>query len=82
MASVSTNVYRQHTPLHQILCDGWMRGFHFEQTLNEASNAGYARCVVEPMLDKEWVRLDAELATWESKCTARPSFEEADLLSL
>lgn len=79
---IATTVYRRHTPLHQILCDGWMRDFHPEQTVLEASNAGYARCVVEPMIAKEWARLDKELATWESKCTARPSFEEADLLSL
>ena len=57
----SPNVYNRHTKLNIILLGGWSRGFQPEQTLREASAAGYARCVVEPRLKAYWGRLDAEV---------------------
>lgn len=70
----SHNVYRMHTPLSIIIQDGWMRGFEPQQTLQEASNAGFARCVVKPMIAKEWERMDKELADYEAnKCTTVPA---------
>lgn len=77
----SRNVYRMHTPLKIILQDGHMRGFKPQQTLREASNAGFARCVVEPLLIKEWDRLDKELADFEAtNCTTQPPV--TDLIKL
>ena len=70
------NVYKPHTPLHEIICDGWARGFDPEQTLREASNAGFANCIVEPELKMAWARMDAGLAEAEAKCTARPTIEQ------
>lgn len=70
------NVYKPFTPLHAIICDGWSRGFKPEQTLREASNAGYAMCIVEPELKQAWARMDEGLAALEKQCTARPSFDE------
>lgn len=55
------NVYVMHTTLKHIIADGFWMGFHPEQTIREASNAGYARCVVEPRLYKDWERLNDEL---------------------
>lgn len=69
------NVYKEGTPLHEIICDGWARGFRPEQTLREASNAGFANCIVEPELKTAWARMDAGLAEAEAQCTARPSFK-------
>lgn len=57
----SPNVYKRHTKLNSILLDGWSMGFQPEQTLREASAAGYALCVVEPQLNAYWGRLDAEV---------------------
>lgn len=59
------NVYRRYTKLQYILEDGWSRGFEPEQTLQEASAAGYARCVVEPILQPTWDRLDAEFQAYQ-----------------
>ena len=59
------NVYRRHTKLQYILEDGWSRGFEPEQTLQEASAAGYARCVVKPLLQITWDRLDAEFQEYQ-----------------
>ena len=55
------NLYNRHTKLKTILLDGWGRGLQPEQTLREASAAGYALCVVEPRLNAYWGRLDAEV---------------------
>lgn len=55
------NVYLKATPLREILLDGWARGFHWSQTLREASCAGYSNCIVEDLVHKEWARLDREM---------------------
>ncbi|MNF46484.1 hypothetical protein D3C85_493350 [compost metagenome] len=70
------NVYKRGTPLHVIICDGWARGCDPEQTLREASNAGYAQCIVEPEMKMAWTRMEAELNKLESRCTARPAVEQ------
>jgi hypothetical protein len=70
------NVYKRGTPLHVIIWDGWARGFDPEQTLREASNAGYAMCIAEPEMKKAWVRMEIELLTREARCTARPTVEQ------
>lgn len=71
------NVYKRHTRLLTILDVGWAMGLLPEQTLREASNAGYARCVVEPALHREWARLDAE---YQDYCDNHPhTFEPIEL---
>lgn len=62
----SHNVYRKYCPLNVIFIDGWARGLKPEQTIREASNAGYARCVVEPLIAKEWARLEEEFLRFEA----------------
>lgn len=58
---MNRNVYVRGTPLKQILFDGWSRGFDPEQTLKEASAAGYSMCVVKPLIVPTWARFDAEM---------------------
>ncbi len=57
---LSKNVYKRHTTLQQIIEDGWYQGFNPEQTIREASNAGYARCVTESRISPIWERMDIE----------------------
>jgi len=61
------NVYKRHTPLHIIIEDGWSRGFDVEQTIQEASNAGYANCVVNPIICKIWADLTLNLLNRKTK---------------
>lgn len=55
---ISFNVYKRHVPLSTIITDSWACSLTREQAVLEASNAGYARCVVEPMIDGAWGHLD------------------------
>lgn len=59
-AALSKNVYRRHVTLQQIIEDGWSQGFMPEQTIREASNAGYARCVTEARIMDTWRRMDED----------------------
>lgn len=54
------NVYRRHTTLRQILWDSWARNLSWEQTASEASAAGFANCVVWPVLPRYWCLFDQQ----------------------
>lgn len=56
----NNNPFRRNTSLDQIIQDGWMRGLHPEQTIQEASAAGYSMVIVRPMIDREWMRMNDE----------------------
>lgn len=76
--SISFNVYVRNVSLRLILIDGWAMGFLPEQTIREASNAGYSRCVVEPIIASVWAYMDAEvhrveLSRLKGKLKAQPS---------
>lgn len=52
--------YRDGTPSHNIIEDGWMRGFIIEQTLDELKIMGYD--LSREYVQSEWNRYNKEMA--------------------
>lgn len=67
------NVYVRNTKLKTILLDGWSRGFEPAQTLREAMMAGYAMCVVVPLITRMRKLWDDQY--WQASCAAACSNE-------
>ncbi len=53
-----TNSYREGTTLKEIVEDGWSRGLHSSQTLQEAQDMGYPLNI--HVLFVWWAELDKE----------------------
>lgn len=51
-------VYKEGTPLEEIIKDGWARGFYQTQTLQEARDMGYN--ITEEYVVEEWAKLEEE----------------------
>lgn len=54
--------YRDNVSFHDILRDGWSRGFHVSQTVDEAAAMGYN--TTEEAVKDQWREYDAEMEAY------------------
>lgn len=57
---LAANAWHRGVRMNTIIVDGWSRGFHYQQTLLECVQAGYAMCIASKLILNTWADMDEE----------------------